>query len=110
MAKNRYKPNGDDGKNLSFSGKLKILEAVNRKLFRVEVWALNNEVNRNGWKYINLDSHLSEFEDIPLLTAYLQDGTIGDGHNYDTKVDPATGKEYVSFTAPDAERIVGWVP
>lgn len=110
MAKNRYKPNGDDGKTLSFSGKLKILEAVNRKLFRVEVWALNNEVNLNGWKYINLDSHLSEFEDIPLLTAYLQDGTIGDGHNYDTKVDPATGKEYVSFTAPDAERIVGWVP
>ena len=30
MAKNRYKPNGDDGKTLSFSGKLKILEAVNR--------------------------------------------------------------------------------
>lgn len=100
----------ENGKNQSFAGKLKILKAVNRKLFRVEVWALNNEVNRNGWKYINLEQHLPEFKDIPLLTAYLEDGTVGDGHNYDMKVDPETGREYASFTAPDAERIVGWVP
>ena len=92
-------------------GRLKVLKAVNRKLYRVEIWALNDEVNRNGWKYVNLESHLSEFQDIPILTAYLRDGkVIGDGHNFDLKTDPKTGEQYASFTAPDAERIVGWVP
>ena len=87
------------------------MEAVNRKLYRVEIWALNDRVNRNGWKYINLASHLSEFQDIPILTAYLRDGrVIGDGHNFDMRTDPKTGEQYASFTAADAERIVGWVP
>ena len=93
------------------AGRLKVLEAVNRKLYRVEIWALNDRVNRNGWKYINLESHLQEFQDIPILTAYLRDGkVIGDGHNYDLRIDPKTGEQYASFTAADAERIVGWVP
>lgn len=92
-------------------GRLKVLEAVNRKLYRVEIWALNDKVNRNGWKYINLESHLKEFQDIPILTAYLRNGkVIGDGHNFDMRIDPKTGEEYASFTAADAERIVGWVP
>lgn len=92
-------------------GRLKVLEAVNRKLYRVEIWALNDRVNRNGWKYINLESHLSEFQDIPILTAYLRNGqVIGDGHNFDMRIDPKTGEQYASFTAADAERIVGWIP
>lgn len=92
-------------------GRLKVLKAVNRKLYRVEIWALNDEVNRNGWKYINLEQHLQEFQDIPILTAYLKDGrVIGDGHNFDMRTDPRTGEEYASFTAADAERIVGWIP
>lgn len=92
-------------------GRLKVLEAVNRKLYRVEIWALNDRVNRNGWKYINLESHLPEFQDIPILTAYLRDGkVIGDGHNFDMRIDPKTGEQYASFTAADAERIVGWIP
>ena len=93
------------------AGRLKVLEAVNRKLYRVEIWALNDRVNRNGWKYINLASHLSEFQDIPILTAYLRDGrVIGDGHNYDLRIDPKTGEQYASFTGADSERIVGWIP
>ena len=93
------------------AGRLKVLEAVNRKLYRVEIWALNDRVNRNGWKYINLEQHLPEFQDIPILTAYVAGGrVIGDGHNFDMKRDPHTGEEYASFTAADAERIVGWVP
>ena len=73
-------------------GRLKVLKAVNRKLYRVEIWALNDKVNRNGWKYVNLDSHLSEFQDIPILTAYLRNGqVIGDGHNFDMKTDPGRG-------------------
>lgn len=92
-------------------GRLKVLEAVNRKLYRVEIWALNDRVNRNGWKYINLESHLPEFQDIPILTAYLRDGkVIGDGHNFDMRINPKTGEQYASFTGADSERIVGWVP
>jgi len=92
-------------------GRLKVLEAVNRKLYRVEVWALNDRVNRNGWKYINLESHLPEFQNIPILTAYLRDGkVIGDGHNFDMRIDPKTGEQYASFTGADSERIVGWIP
>lgn len=92
-------------------GRLKVLEAVNRKLYRVEIWALNDRVNSNGWKYINLESHLPEFQDIPILTAYLRDGkVIGDGHNFDMRIDPKTGEQYASFTSADSERIVGWIP
>lgn len=104
MAKNRY-----GGKNRTSIGKLKIMEAFGQKLSKVEIWALNDAVNRNNWQYINLDAHLKEFEDIPILVAYVGN-RVGDGHNFDTKFDPKTGEEYLSFTAPDAERIVGWIP
>lgn len=91
-------------------GKLRVLRAVNKKLYSVELWLLNNIRNRNGWLYENLEEHLSEVEDIPILTAYLRNGqVIGDGHNYDLRRGK-DGKEYASFTAADAERIVGWIP
>lgn len=107
MAKNRYK-----GAEITRTtrGRLKILSSGDRKLYRVELWMLNDKVNRNNWKYINLAAHLPEFKDIPILTAYLPSGKIGDGHNYDLKRDPKTGETYASFTAADAERIVGWIP
>lgn len=98
-------------KNRTITGQLKVMETTNPKIYRVQIMALNSEVNRNGWKYINLERHLNEFRDIPILTAYVMGGmVIGDGHNYNMKRDPATGEEYASFTASDAERIVGWVP
>ena len=101
----------NNGTAKTVQGQLRVLATENPKLYDVEIWALNSEVNRNGWKYINLAQHLDEFLDIPLLTAYVGGGmVIGDGHNYNLKRDPATGEEYASFTAPDAERIVGWVP
>lgn len=93
------------------TGHLRIMQTVNKKLYRVELWMLNDQVNRNGWKYINLAEHLSEFLNIPILTAYVNGGRkIGDGHNFDLRIDPETGKEYASFTDADAERIVGWLP
>lgn len=95
----------------AFTGELKVLETANPKLYAVEIMALNSEVNRNNWQYINLQQHLNEFLDIPILTAYVGGGMIiGDGHNYNMKRDPQTGEEYASFTASDAERIVGWIP
>lgn len=94
----------------TFTGKLKVLESKNPFLMPVEVKALNSLVNRNNWQYINLEKHISAFAQIPLLTAYNMGGNvIGGGHQFDTRIDPRTGKEYVSFTAADAERIVGWV-
>lgn len=94
----------------NINGTLKVLEGNNRFILPVEVKALNSEVNRNGWKYINLESHLKSFSQIPLLIAYNAGGmVIGGGHQYDEKIDPKTGERYVSFTAADAERIVGWV-
>lgn len=95
----------------AFTGELKVLETANPKLYAVEIMALNSEVNRNNWQYINLERHLNEFLDIPILTAYVGGGmVIGDGHNYSMKRDPKTGEEYASFTSSDAERIVGWIP
>lgn len=93
-----------------FTGELKILESKNRFLMPVEIKALNSKVNRNNWKYINLEQHLNQFSEIPVLTAYLMGGSVvGDGHNYTERINPKTGEKYVSFTAADAERIVGWV-
>lgn len=98
-------------KNRTVVGKLRVLETKNPKLYPVEIMALNSEINRNNWRYINLEQHLNEFLDIPLLTAYVGGGmVIGDGHNYNMRRDPKTGEEYASFTASDAERIVGWIP
>ena len=64
MAKNRYK--GAEITRTS-RGQLKILSSGDRKLYRVELWMLNDKVNRNNWKYINLAAHLPEFKDIPIL-------------------------------------------
>lgn len=101
----------NNGLHRSITAEMKVLEAVNRKLYRVEIAALNDLTNRNGWRYTDLEGHLNEFKDIPILTAYVNGGvTVGDGHNFDMKIDPATGEEYPSFMAADAERIVGWVP
>lgn len=98
-------------KHREFVGQLKVMDTANPKIYRVQIMALNSEVNRNGWQYINLEQHLGEFRDIPILTAYVMGGqVVGDGHNYNMKRDPKTGEEYASFTASDAERIVGWVP
>lgn len=98
-------------KNKTVVGQLRVLETQNPKLYPVEIMALNSEVNRNNWQYINLEQHLNEFLDIPILTAYVMGGSIvGDGHNYNMKRDPNTLEEYASFTAADAERIVGWIP
>lgn len=97
-------------KNRAVVGELRVLETNNPKLYPVEIMALNSEVNRNNWQYINLQQHMNEFLDIPILTAYVGGGlVIGDGHNYNVKHDE-NGEEYASFTASDAERIVGWIP
>lgn len=101
----------EGGEIRTITGRLRVMETSNRKLYRVELWMLNDLTNRNGWRYVNLDQHLNEFRDIPILTAYVRGGTkVGDGHNFTMRIDPETGKEYASFTDAEAERIVGWLP
>ena len=90
----------------SFTGKLRVLSKEDDFLYRVEVWLLNSEVNRNNWQYLNLDEHRKLFVDTPILVAYTG-GKVGDGHNFRMKRDE-NGEEYASFTDANAERIVGW--
>lgn len=90
----------------TFTGKLKVLAKEDEFLYRVEVWLLNSEVNRNNWQYLNLDEHRKLFVDTPILVAYTG-GKVGDGHNFRMKRDE-NGEAYASFTDANAERIVGW--
>ena len=91
----------------SIEGELKLLQSDNEFLFPVELWLLNDKVNRNNWQFINLAEHREKWAGVPILTAYVNNGrTIGDGHNQTTKVDE-NGDFYQSFTAATAERIVG---
>lgn len=90
----------------SFPGKLRVLSKEDEFLYKVEVWLLNSEVNRNNWQYLNLDEHRHLFADTPILVAYTG-GKVGDGHNFRMKRDE-NGEAYASFTDANAERIVGW--
>ena len=90
-------------------GELRLLQQEDDgMLFRVELWLYNDAVNRNNWQFINLEQHRELWAGRPILVAYARGGRqIGDGHNQREQVDPATGKLWSSFTAADAERIVG---
>lgn len=92
----------------TFSGEIKLLGRNSRWLYDVELWLLNDAVNRNGWRYEDMEGHKDLFCGTPLLVAYLANGNvIGDGHNFRMVYDPETGEERASFTDATAERIVG---
>ena len=88
-------------------GEIKLLESDNDFLFPVEIWLLNDKVNRNNWQFVNLEKHRELWAGIPILVAYVNNGmTTGDGHNQQTRRD-RNGEPYQSFVAADAERICG---
>lgn len=88
-------------------GKIRLLQRENDFLFPVEIYLLDDQVNRNKWRFVNLEEHREKWAGIPILVAYVNMGTkIGDGHNQATKID-RNGKEYQSFTGATAERICG---
>lgn len=103
----KFKTVSSNGKIVSFQGQLRLLAEKNGWLQRVEVRLLNSDLNRNGWIYQNLDEHRHLFAKTPLLCAYVGD-KVGDGHNFSMRKDEKEGKEVPDFTAPDAERIVGY--
>ena len=89
-------------------GQLRNLERRNDRIYSVELWLMNGEVNRNKWKFHNLKRNAPLFAGTPILTAYVNNGKqVGDGHNFTMKTDPKTGRQYASFTDSAAERIVG---
>ena len=88
-------------------GTIRLLERRNNLLFPVELWLLNDQVNRNGWRFTQLEQNMRQFIGTPILIAYPHGGaTIGDGHNFRDEIGP-DGKPAPSFTGPNAERIVG---
>ena len=94
------------GKLVSFTGSLRVLSEGEGLLQKVEVMLLNDEVNRNNWRYLNLEEHRKLFADTPLLVAY-KGKKVGDGHNFNEVRNP-DGTVTASFMSATAERIVGW--
>lgn len=94
------------GKLVSFTGSLRVLSEGEGLLQKVEVMLLNDEINRNNWRYLNLEEHRKLFADTPLLVAY-KGKKVGDGHNFDEVRNP-DGTVTASFMSATAERIVGW--
>ena len=91
----------------SFTGEIKNLRQTNEFIYEVEVWLLNDKVNRNNWMYSNIRANKNQFAGTPLLIAYVNDGSkIGDGHNFEVARD-SQGNEIASFTDATAERIIG---
>ena len=90
----------------SFEGELKLMERDGEFLYDVEIWLLNDKVNRNGWRYENLEQNKNLFCGTPILCAYVGK-RIGDGHNFSMVKDTETGEEVPSFLDSRAERIVG---
>lgn len=94
-------------KYVSCTGEMKLLAKRNEFLFDVEIWLLNDAVNRNGWQYVDLERHMSGFAGTPILVAYTRGGKqVGDGHNFELTEDE-NGDLVPTFTGADAERIVG---
>lgn len=92
----------------SFSGELRNLERKGEFLYSVEIWLLNDAVNRNNWRYTDMAGNMNQFAGTPVLVAYVNGGKdVGDGHNFRMETDPKTGAPAPSFTDATAERIVG---
>lgn len=92
----------------SVKGELRLLERKGEFIFPVELWMLNDKVNENKWRFINLEEHRALWAGVPVLVAYVNGGrTVGSGHNMSERVDPKTGEKFKSFTDATAERIVG---
>lgn len=86
-------------------GKLKLLERQTEFLYPIEIWLVNDQVNRNKWQYPSVVQKKDLFAGTPILVAYIGN-RVGDGHNFQTRRNE-NGEEYASFVSADSERIVG---
>lgn len=91
----------------NIEGEIRLLEKESDFIFPIEIWAYNDKLTLNGWRFANLDAHREAWAGVPILVAYVKGGTqVGDGHNQTTRKD-RDGNNYQSFTDATAERIVG---
>lgn len=100
-----------DGMLRTLCGSLRVLQQINEYMYSVQLDLLDDRLNANNWRYLNLEHHRPLFRGIPILIAYVkgQGGTkIGDGHNMREKTG-RNGERYFSFTDPDSERIIGYL-
>ena len=93
------------GENL---GGLRVLGRDSNLNYDVELDVMRSGLIEGSWEYLNVKEYATTFCGTPILCAYPY-GKLGDGHNMEEKVDPATGKKYYSFLSPTAERIVGMI-
>lgn len=94
--------------NSEWLGQLRVLQRVGEYEFAVELDIMRDGVNKNGWDYRNLEAHYKTFAGTPILIAYIG-RQVGDGHNSEEVIDPATGQRYRSYMGATCERIVGMV-
>lgn len=87
------------------NGQLRVCSVDNDKNYEVELLLINSLPNRNNWRYTDLEAHLDDVEDTPILFSHTQGN-----HAFTVKTDEKTGKEYASFVDADSEKPVGWIP
>lgn len=88
-----------------FNGEIRELKEKNEFLLDVTIALVFDGLTRNNWVFTDMEGNKNKFAGKPILTAYVL-GKVGDGHNSTKKIDK-NGKEYVSFTGPTDQRIIG---
>lgn len=93
----------------SFQGEIRSLVKQNEYIYEVELWLLNNLVNRNNWQYTDMSGNKDQFAGTPILVAYVNNGnTVGAGHEFSMEYDEE-GNEAPTFTGAGHERIIGMI-
>ena len=90
-------------------GTLRVCSQDKDKNYRVRLELLNEQPNRNNWKFIAIREHINEFGNIPLLYATIGREKIGDGHNFDIVIGK-NGRKRASYLSATSEKPWGWIP
>lgn len=98
----------DEQKRLFMDGTIRVCAKDKKKNYRVRLEMLNGIKNRNDWVYENIDKHVKDFADIPILYSVIG-GKVANSHDFEVKTDPRTGKKYASFIGAQSEHIAGWI-
>ena len=95
-------------KRLYSDGTIRICAKDRKKNYKVRLEMLNGNKNRNNWVYENIEKHLEEFADIPILYSVIGN-KVANSHDFEVKTDPKTGKKYASFIGATSEHMAGWI-
>lgn len=98
----------DEQKRVFSEGTIRVCAKDRKKNYRVRLEMLNGKKNRNDWVYENIDRHVMEFADIPILYSVIGN-KVANSHDFEVKTDPRTGKKYASFIGATSEHQAGWI-